>query len=242
MITIFFRTIIVYFFLVLAMRLTGKRQIGELQISEFIVSMILSEVASAPLTNRSMPLSHAVVPILSLLSLEVILSFVLLKSNRLKRLFYGSPSVIINKGKLVQTEMKRNRLEVDELMSTLRQQGIADPSDVYYAVLEENGKLSVFPTAEKTPITPQVLEHAVRESGIAHVCVIDGHIIENSLSLAGIERVWLLNEIAKQDARLKDVFLMTVDDCGKVNIVKRDRRLSEPPRATKKRKQERKTK
>ncbi len=226
MITIFFRTIIIYFVLVLAMRLMGKRQIGELQVSEFIVSIILSEIASTPIVNRSMPLLQAIVPILVLLSLEVIVSFILLKSNRLKRLFYGTPSVIIKKGKIVQSELKRNRFEIDELMSELRQKGIADPADVYYAVLEENGKLSVFPTAEKTPVTPKVLEHSVKESGIAHVCVIDGTVIEHTLTIAGIDKAWLLREIQKRDTTLPNVFLMTVDDCGKVTLVKRDPSIS----------------
>lgn len=222
MMTIFLRTIIIYFVLVLTMRLMGKRQIGELQISEFIVSIILSELAAAPITNRFMPFLQSVIPILVLLSLEVIVSFILLKSNRLKRLFYGTPSVIIKKGKIVQSELKRNRLEIDELMSELRQKGIADPSDVYYAVLEENGKMSVFPSAEQSPVTPKVLEHSVKESGIAHVCVIDGTIIENTLKLAGIDKAWLLREIQKRDTTLPNVFLMTVDDCGKVTLVKRD--------------------
>ena len=205
----------------------GKRQIGELQVSEFIVSIILSEIAAGPITNRSMPLLHAVVPILVLLSVEVIISFILLKSNKLKRMFYGSPSIIVRKGKLVQSELKRNRLEVDELMSELRQKGFSDLSDVYYVILEENGKLSVFPNADKAPMTPSDLEHKVKESGIAHVCVVDGQPIENNMRLAGYDETSLLAEIRKHDVTLPDVFLMTVDDCGKVTLVKRDAKASD---------------
>ena len=216
---------IIYFVLVLAIRLMGKRQIGELQVSEFIVSIILSEIAAGPITNRSMPILHAVVPILILLSVEVMISFILLKSNKLKRLFYGSPSIIIKKGKIVQSELKRNRLEVDELVSELRQKGFSDPSDVYYAVLEENGKLSVFPRADKAPLTPSDLERKVKESGIAHVCVVDGQIIEKNMRLAGFDKTGLLSEIRKHDVTLPDVFLMTTDDCGKVTLVKRSKKI-----------------
>lgn len=210
-----------YFVLVFAIRLMGKRQIGELQVSEFIISIILSEIAAGPITTRSMPILHAVIPILLLLSIEVIISFFLLKSNKLKRLFYGSPSIIVKRGKLVQSEMKRNRLEVDELMSELRQKGFSDLSDVYYAILEENGKLSVFPVAAKAPLTPSDLEHSVTEHGIAHVCVVDGQFIDINLRLAGVDKTTLLAEIKKNSTKLEDVLLMTSDDCGKINIVKK---------------------
>lgn len=222
MLTIFLRTLIIYFVLIFAIRLMGKRQIGELQVSEFIVSIILSEIAAGPITNRSMPILHAVVPILILLSVEVIVSFILLKSNKLKRIFYGSPSVIIRKGKIDQSELRRNRLEIDELVSELRQKGFSDPADVYYAVLEENGQLSAFPIAGKAPVTPRDLDRQVKEPGLAHVCVVDGQIIENSIRLAGWDKAKLSSEIKKHGVSLQDVFLMTVDDCGKVTLVKRD--------------------
>ena len=225
MLTIFFRTIIIYFVLVFAIRLMGKRQIGELQVSEFIVSIILSEIAAGPITNRSMPILHALIPILLLLSIEVMISFILLKSNKLKRIFYGSPSLIIKKGEIIQSELKKNRLEVDELVSELRQKGFSDPSEVYYAVLEENGKLSVFPKADKAPATPKDLSISVTESGIAHVCIVDGQVIEKNLSLAGLTKNSLEKELKKRKLSLSDVFLMTVDDTGKISVVKRSEKL-----------------
>lgn len=211
----------------------GKRQIGELQVSEFIVSIILSEIAAGPVTNRSMPLLHAVVPILTLLSVEVIISFVLLKSNRLKRVFYGSPSVIVRRGKLVQFEMRRNRLEVDELMSELRQKGFSDLADVNYVILEENGKLSVFPNADKAPLTPSDISQKVTERGIAHVCVVDGQIIDDNMRLAGMSKVALDAVLKKNSVRLPDVFLLTSDDCGNITLVKREN-LPAPKKGKKK--------
>ena len=223
MITIFSRTIIIYFVLIVSVRLMGKRQIGELQISEFIVTLLLSEIASEPLTDRSIPLIYAVIPILLLLSLEVIISFALIKNNKLKRLFYGSPTVIIKKGKILQKEMSKNRLEIDELISELRQKGYSDISEINYAIIEENGKLSVFPKADKSPPKAEDLAVKVRETGIAHVCVIDGGIIKKNLELSGITEKSLYLELSKRNIDLSDVFMLTSDDCGSINVVRKEK-------------------
>lgn len=223
MITIFSRTIIIYFVLIVSVRLMGKRQIGELQISEFIVTLLLSEIASEPLTDRSIPLIYAVIPILLLLSLEVIISFALIKNNKLKRLFYGSPTVIIKKGKILQKEMSKNRLEIDELISELRQKGYSDISEVNYAIIEENGKLSVFPKADKSPPKAEDLAVKVRETGIAHVCVIDGCIIKKNLELSGMTEKALYLELSKRNIDLSDVFVLTSDDCGSINVVRKEK-------------------
>lgn len=224
MLTIFFRTLITYFVLVFSVRLMGKRQIGELQVSEFIVALMLSEIAAAPITSRTMPLLYAIVPILLLLSVEVIVSYILLKSNTLKRLFYGSPTILIKRGKLLQPELSKNRIELDELMSELRQKGFSDPSDVYYAVLEENGKLSVFPTAGKSPATAEDLELDTTENGLAHVCVIDGKTIKKNLRNAGWDEARLFAELGRHGVELEDVFLMTVNDTGKVTLIKKEKK------------------
>lgn len=225
MLTIFFRTIILYFILVFSVRLMGKRQIGELQVSEFIITLLLSEIASAPVTNRAIPLLHAVTSILLLLAVEVIISFLLLKSNRLKRLFYGSPTILICRGKLIQKALKDNRVELDELLSELRQKGFSDPADVDYAILEENGQLSVFPKAEKAPVTPADLSLQPKESGIAHVCILDGTVLGKNLGLCGWDEKRLAAELKRRKLRLRDVFLLTVDDGGSVTLIKKEGRL-----------------
>ncbi len=224
MLTIFFRTLIIYFVLVLSIRLMGKRQIGELQVSEFIITLMLSEIAVGPITTRTMPVLHAVVPILLLLSIEGTISFILIKCNVLKRLFYGSPSILIKRGKLVQKEMQKNRVEIDELISELRQKGYSDPADIYYAILEENGKLSVFPKSGKNPVTPDDLSLSVTEKGIAHLCVIDGKIIMPNLELAGWDEKRLFGELNKRKLDLPEVFIMTVDDSGSITIIRKDKR------------------
>ncbi len=219
MLTIFSRTIIIYFVLVISIRLMGKRQIGELQISEFIITLMLSEIAVAPITGKSTPLLHAIVAILLLLSIEVIISFVLIKSNKLKRMFYGSPTILIQQGKLIQAELKKNRIEIDELMSELRQKGYSDLSRIRYAILEENGKLSVFPNADESPATPKDLKLKVQDYGIAHVCILDGTVVQNNLDLLGWDEKRLRAELKLRGATLSDVFLMTVDDGSHVNLI-----------------------
>lgn len=208
--------------MVLSMRIMGKRQLGELQASDIIITMMLSEIATAPITNPKIPIHHALIPIALLIGIELLMSFLLIKSHKLKRLFYGSPTIIINRGKLVQKEMKKNRLEIDELISELRQKGYSDVSDVNYAILEENGKLSVFPFSDKSPATPADLNLSVTERGIAHVCVIDGKVILHNLTLAGWDEKKLKKELGKRKLSLTEVFLLTVDDGGNVTLINKE--------------------
>ncbi len=202
----------------------GKRQIGELQVSDFIVTIMLSEIAAAPITTKNLPLLHAVIPIVLLLGIEVAVSYLLLKFNRLKRLFYGTPSMLICKGELVQNALRKNRIELDELLSELRQKGCSDISDVNYAILEENGKLSVFPYAEKAAATPADLSVNITDRGLAHACVIDGQIIPHNLSLIGWDNKRLEKELKKRKLTLSEVFLLTVNDSGEVTVIKKEQK------------------
>jgi len=222
MVSIVFRTIIIYLFLLLAMRLMGKRQIGELQISELIVTFMLSELAVNPIANPSMPLLHALIPILLLLAIEVTLSYWMTKSNKMKRLLAGSPTVLIRKGKLDQKALSDNRLEIDELLSELRQGGFADPGEVEYAILEENGKVSVFPKSAYSPITCQDAGYKTAERGIAHPVIVDGEIMETELQHAGKSRKWLEKELQARKMILAQVFLCTVNDSGDIFWVKKE--------------------
>ena len=222
MITTCIYTVLIYLFLLVVMRLMGKRQIGELQTSEFIITLLLSEIASAPITTEQFPLLHGIVSVLILLALELLISTALLRFNPLKKLFYGAPSVVIHRGQIDMREMRRNRMEVDELMSELRQKGISDPADVYYAILEENGKLSVFPTAAKAPATPADLHLTPDEHGIAHACILDGQVIPKNLARVGWDRARLDEELKKRKMKVPDVFVLTVDDLGTVTCIRKE--------------------
>lgn len=221
MYTLFFRTIITYLLLVGAMRLMGKRQLGELEVSELVITMLLSELASIPIADNTIPLTYSLLPITVLISVEVIISFLSIKSRNLKKMIGGSPSIIINRGRLCKTEMEKVRLSLDELMSQLRLKDISDISDVEYAILEENGQISVIPKMHARNVTLEDMNIKKKEKGIVHTIVADGEISDFNLKLIGKSRKWLFERLKKQKCSLNEVFLFSVDDSGNTNIVKK---------------------
>lgn len=218
---LFFRTIITYLLLICAIRLMGKRQIGELEINEFVITMILSELAAIPISDNTIPITFALLPIIVLISLEVIVSFISIKNRSLKKFIGGTPSILINKGKLCRNEMERVRIGLDELLGQLRSKGISDVFDVEYAILEENGQISVIQKSSARPLTPSDISLNVEEKGIVHTVVADGQISDFNLSLLGHDRKWLKKLLKKKKCALDQVFLLTVDDVGNVNLIKK---------------------
>lgn len=221
MLTIFIRVILVYVLLVGTMRLMGKRQIGELQLSELITTILLSELASQPITDNQIPLAFAVIPVAVLLSLEVIISFAVTKISFLKPIFDGKPSILIAHGKLDKAEILRVRISIEELLSSLRIKGIADISEVDYAILEQNGQLSVFPKKQFSCPTANDMNLTPDESGIAHAIIIDSVISDHDLKFIGKDRRWLNKRLVHHKVSLNEVFLFTVDDHGRENLIKK---------------------
>lgn len=215
------RTCIIYILLVLAIRLTGKRQIGELEISELVSTILISEIAAAPVSNQDVPLSFALIPILLIISLEVIISFLATRSNIMKKLFLGSPSVLIRRGKIQPRELSKARMSLEELLCELRVCGISTIEDVDYAILESNGKLSVTPHAHARNVTNADMKLKAAETGIAHAVVIDGTIKKEALDGSGKDRAWLEREIKKTKLKLEEIFLLSVDDADHIYIIKR---------------------
>lgn len=222
MVTVFARTLLIYIILVASMRLMGKRQVGELQLSELIITIMLSDLASTPIYETDIPFSYAVIPILLLLSVEVILSFIILHCPKIKNVLGGKPSFIIRKGILDQKELSRQRMCLSELIGSLRQQGISDICNVEYAILEENGKLSVFEKADKKPPVVQDLGITPQEAGISHALIIDRIIIDRNLSSAGWTRKKLEDKLKKMGKKTTDILLFSVDDSGQTNVIFRD--------------------
>ncbi len=217
MITILIRTVIVYVFLIVAMRMGGKRQIGELQISELVTALLLSELATIPIGNEDVPLAFAVIPILTVISLEIISAFVVTKSRRLQKIFDGSPSIVINKGVLDKEELSRLRLGVEDLISEARQKGISDISGLEYAIFEDNGKLSVFEKASS----------GETERGIAHTVIVDGEINAFGMKCIGMTDEDLNERLDAKKTEREKVFLYTVDDAGVENWIFKDSSGSE---------------
>ncbi len=224
MATAFFRTIILYFILMIGLRLMGKRQIGELEPSELVLTLIISDLAAVPMQDFGIPLVNGVFPIVTLLCLSMLLSFFSLKSIRFRGLVCGYPTVIIRDGKVLQQNMSRNRFTVDELFEQLRGQGYSDLSSVKYAILETSGQVSVLPYTKTSPITPQVMNQEVQDDVTLPVLLInDGHIMSDNLSASGYDGAWLDKQL--KERRLtspRQVFLMTVDEAGTITCVAKE--------------------
>lgn len=222
MVTVLIRATIIYSLLLISLRLTGKRQVGELQISELITTFMISELAASPIQDLSIPLIYSIFPIILLLCAEIVLSFLATKSKKLKKVFFGSPSIIINKGRLNQKELSRLRIGINELLGELRLKDVSDISDVDYAILEQNGKLSVFLKQDKQPICAQDLNIERKSVGIAHAVIIDGEINESNLRLAGKNNAWLIKYLNRIGLSLNKIYLMTIDDNENINIIKKE--------------------
>ncbi|MDY4487789.1 MAG: DUF421 domain-containing protein [Candidatus Limivicinus sp.] len=214
---IFIRTLIIYFSLLLIMRLLGKRQLGEMELSEFVVAALIADLASHPLQDIGIPMINGLVPIVTLFCCEVLISGVAMKNIRLRALLFGKPSMLVEKGKIRQKEMKKNRFTTDELMEELRNQGYPDISSVEYAVLETDGRLSVIPYPSEAPVTPAQLKIEAEDKGYPVVVISDGHVIQSNLRLVGRDMNWLKQRLAALGIKdTKQVFLMTVNSAGQV--------------------------
>ena len=222
MATAFIRTFLIYIALTATLRLMGKRQIGELEISELVSTLLLSEIASAAIGDPSMPLTFSLIAILLIVALEFLISDLKNRASFLKKMFDGTPSVLVKRGRIDQKELKRMRISVEELLSAFRLQGIGLPEDVYYAVLEQNGQLSVILRSDKAPLSSAELKKPSSERGMAHALIVDGEINKTALELCAKDEMWLRQACGRQGCRIENVFLFTLDDSGHISIIKKE--------------------
>ena len=222
MLSIIIRAVIIYTVLTVMLRLMDKRQIGELQISELITTLLLSELAANPIENPDQPLLYFVVPILLIVGLELLISDLKNRLPFLKKVFESPPAVLIRYGIPDQEEMQRMRVSLEELLSALRLEGITDIGDVAYAILEQNGKLSVTPRAQQKPVTVQDLSLPTVERGISHALVIDGQIIKDECAFCHKDEEWLYRTAHRYGCTLEEVFLLALDDAGGVLCLKKN--------------------
>ena len=177
----FIRTVILYIVVVTALRIMGKRQIGELEPSELVVTILVSELAAIPMQDLGIPLFAGVIPIITLISLEIIVSFLCLKSRKLRRLLNGQAAIIIRSGKLDREKMKQMRLTTDEVMEALRQQNIGSVSELKYGLIEPNGQLSYVYKPEYQPVNAKMMGLQPEDAGLPMIVVSDGRIVETNL-------------------------------------------------------------
>lgn len=225
MATAFLRTVILYFLIMVGLRLMGKRQIGELEPSELVLTMMLSDLATVPMQDFGIPLLSGVIPILTLLSISMLLSQLSLCSIRFRRLLCGSPTVLIDRGRLRQDAMRKNRFTIDELLEELREQGISNLDDVKYAILENSGQLSILPWPEIQPPSAKDLGTEVTDSvSLPIILINDGRVIARNLEQYGKSEEWLHKQVQKQGlASCRDVFLLTIDGDDKIYCLPKEK-------------------
>lgn len=213
------RTFIVYFVVIISVRFMGKRQIGELQPAELVITILMSEIASMPLQDGDCALLTSIVGILLLASLEVLFSCLALKSGRFRTLFQGHSVLIIEKGKLKQENMKLIRYSTDDLLQMLRQKDIFNLEDVAYAYVETNGAVSVMLKSDLTTVTAEDIGIEKEEAALPCLVVSDGKIVEREFDLCKMNKQKLLGILDEKKLRLTDILLMTADSTGKTTVV-----------------------
>ena len=223
MLTILIRTLIVYVVLICIMRLMGKRQIGELEVTDLVTTLLISEIASLPITNQEIPISYAVIPMITLLVLEVLSSVILIRFPRLKTLVSACPTVIIQEGHLKQDVLRELRVSIDELISEIRQQGYTDLSQIDTAILEKNGKMTVLPKGAFAVPTVQQLGVTPEEVDLMHIVYANNAISQRGLKLIGRDDTWLLRELKKQGLSLNNQFCITANRHGDLYSVPKER-------------------
>ena len=191
------RTLILYAGVVVVMRIMGKQEIGQLQPFELVIALMIADLAAIPMANTGVPLVNGLVPILGLLIAQVFLSYASLKSIRFRGILCGTPSILVKNGQIVETELKRNRYNINDLLEQLRVKNITNIADVEFAILETGGQLSVIPKSQKRPLMPEDLQLSTQYEGIPITLIIDGQIIHNNLEMVNLNESWLSGELAK---------------------------------------------
>ena len=208
--SIFIRTIIIYVILNIMLKVMGKRQIGELEVNELVSTLLISEIGALPISDTNIPLLPSIIPILFIASAEVLISIIKNKSALVKRVVEGEPVYIIYKGSLKQKALADNRISINEVLTEMRTQGIADIQDVRYALLEQNGKLSFLKSSDSPNIATPI--------------IIDTQPDRKNLENSGFSIEWMESQLSNRSLSLSDVFLMTVNEDGVINIIEKEKK------------------
>ncbi|MBQ4164972.1 MAG: DUF421 domain-containing protein [Oscillospiraceae bacterium] len=218
---ILIRACILYAVITFALRLMGKRQLGELQPSELVVTILISNIASIPVEDSSVPMLLGLIPIFTLVCLDVIMSTIMMKSPRFRKLIIGSPRIIISEGVIQQKEMKRLRYTVDDLVEAMREQQIFDIGEVYYAIVETTGKINFLQKKDHQSATRADVGCGGSSYDPPSVIIRDGVKDEEQLDLLGLGQGWLNKQLRDNNVSTKDVFLMTADKNGSTILIKK---------------------
>ena len=222
MILSYLRTIFLYLILIAVVRIMGKRQIGQMEASEFVVTMLVANLASIPMQDAAIPLYSGLLPILVVLGMELTLSGLILRSVLIRRFFCGKPVILIDNGKILLENLRRTRVTLDELTGHLRSKDVLDAQTVQFAILETDGTLSVFPYPEHQPATAKEAGIPVSQQFLPITIIEDGYVSEENLRKAGKDSLWLNNILTKNQTSRQGVLLLTVDSAGHVTLLRKE--------------------
>ena len=216
------RTVVVYLALIACVRLMGKRQIGQMEPSEFVVTMLVANLASLPMEEPDIPLVNGLVPIAVVLGLELMLSLGSLRSLRFRRLLCGKPVILIENGKILAGNLRRTRITLDELTGHLREKDVLDPRAVQFAILETNGNLSVFPYPDERPATAKEAGIRTQAQALPITLVSDGKLVRKNLALAEKNEAWVRRVLAQHKASVENTLLLMIAEGDKVIFYPKD--------------------
>lgn len=214
----FIRAVILYLTLILAIRLMGKRQLGQLEPTEFVVTMLIADLASVPMQNEGIPLLSGLIPILVVLAIELLLSVWVYNSIRARRFFCGKPVILVENGKLLQNNMKKTRVNPDELTEYLRLSGVTDITTVKYAILETNGNLSVLPDPRYAPANAKDAGVRVDPLQLPVTLISGGRLLEDNLKRSGRTRAWVEQQLKHHNCTLRQVYLLSAEPSGRLYL------------------------
>ena len=217
------RTVILYCFVVFSVRLMGKRQLSELQPSELVVTLLIADVASLPMGDNDEPMLAGIIPTVILVSLEIIVSILMMKNSRFRKIICGSPVMVIEDGNLLQDKMRNLRMTTEDLCVQLRQQGVFSLEDVQYAIVETNGNLSVLEKPSKRKPTAADIDVQIPDTGIEAVVINDGEYLDNSMKLCKTNKKELSKILKKNNTESKNVFIMTYNKNGDYKIINKEK-------------------
>ena len=222
-----FRCIVLYIAVVVSVRIMGKRQLGELQPSELVVTIMLSEFAALPLQDLNIPLIWGLVPMFLMVALELFMSFCTMKSMRFRAFCYGRPVILIYQGKVDQYNLLRTRVSVEDIMEAMRNNGILAIENIQMAVLETNGTLSIIPKPEVSPPTATDLKLSVSETGgIPAIIIMDGKPMQDNMKLKNVDQKDLVSILNGYQVAAEDVFVLTIDDDRKTHLITKDLKIN----------------
>ena len=222
MITSYLRTVVLYIILIAVVRFMGKRQIGQMEPSEFVVAMLIADLIAIPMQNSGIALYYGIIPVLTVLGLELLLSGLSMKSLRFRRLLCGKPVILVENGRPLQQNLRRTGVTLDELTSHLREKDVLDLNSVQYAILETNGNLSVFPYPKEKPASARDAGVLVRQQFLPITIIEDGQLLRSNLPPAKKDEAWVEKVLTQRGATVKTTWLLTVDRANHILFIPKE--------------------